>query len=331
MSTKKNKINENCKRAIEAADHEKKAKALRRAEIKFWEEIKDRLEEIKIEYRLSDTWDKICRTYEADNEEDIKKLSSEEIYNMGVRPLNLNQIRYKTPEIDYTDDEYIKINQMNFEYNKHEPILSIDPISFNSNTINAIIGKNGSGKTTFARCFCGLHKKMKGSIMINDKKMNHKERLKECFMVMQDVNHQLFTESVLDELYLSMGEEEVDHAEKILESLDLLEFKDEHPMSLSGGQKQRVAIGCAIASNSNIIFFDEPTSGLDLKHMHYVGNNILKLQEMGKTQFIITHDLEFILNCCTNVVHLDDGRIIDYYPIKGNENKLFDFFTKHIT
>ena len=63
--------------------------------------------------------------------------------------------------------------------------------------------------------------------------------------------------------------------------------------------------------------------------MHHVGNNILKLQKMGKTQFIITHDLEFILNCCTNVIHFKDGKITDYYPIIGNENKLFDFFMEY--
>ena len=57
---------------------------------------------------------------------------------------------------------------------------------------------------------------------------------------MQDVNHQLFIESVLDEVLLSMGREEVPAAEKILRSLDLLELKEFHPMSLSSGQKQRV-------------------------------------------------------------------------------------------
>ena len=61
-------------------------------------------------------------------------------------------------------------------------------------------------------------------------------------MVMQEVNHQLFTESVLDEVLISMEEENQERAEEILNRLDLLAFKDRHPMSLSGGQKQRVAI-----------------------------------------------------------------------------------------
>ncbi len=264
------------------------------------------------------------------SKEDIKKMSAKEIYNMGIRPLYLNQIQYQTPNVSSKDNAFININSMNFEYSKNNPVLSIEPITFPSGGINVIIGLNGAGKTTFARCLCGLHKKMKGTIQVDGKEMKRKERLKKSYMVMQDVNHQLFTESVLDELFLSMGDEDVERAEEILESLNLLDFKDAHPMSLSGGQKQRVAIACAIASNSDIIFYDEPTSGLDLKHMHHVGNNILKLQKMGKTQFIITHDLEFILNCCTNIIHLEDGKIIDYYPIRGNEEKLFDFFLKYI-
>ena len=78
-------------------------------------------------------------------------------------------------------------------------------------------------------------------------------------MVMQEVNHQLFTESVLDEVLISMEEANQKRAEEILSRLDLLDFKDRHPMSLSGGQKQRVAIASVIASKRSILFFDEPT------------------------------------------------------------------------
>ena len=91
-------------------------------------------------------------------------------------------------------------------------------------------------------------------------------------MVMQEVNHQLFTETVLDEVLISMEEENQEWAEEILAELDLIGFKDRHPMSLSGGQKQRVAIASAIASKRSILFFDEPTSGLDYKHMKEVAN-----------------------------------------------------------
>ena len=75
---------------------------------------------------------------------------------------------------------------------------------------------------------------------------------------MQEVNHQLFTETVLDEVLISMEEPDTKQAEEILTRLDLLLFRDRHPMSLSGGQKQRVAIASAIASKRSILFFDEP-------------------------------------------------------------------------
>ena len=115
---------------------------------------------------------------------------------------------------------------------------------------------------------------------------------------MQDVNHQLFTEDVLDELLLSMGGEDekadTTRAKEILNSLDLLDKIKLHPMSLSGGEKQRVAIGSAVASGKKILIFDEPTSGLDYRHMLEVSDNLNHLKEMGKCLFLITHDPELI-------------------------------------
>ena len=141
---------------------------------------------------------------------------------------------------------------------------------------------------------------------------------------MQDVNHQLFTESVLDEVLLSMDEENIGLAENILSNLNLYHLKDKHPMALSGGEKQRVAIASAIASKKEILIFDEPTSGLDLKNMLKVSENLRYLQKLGITLFIITHDFELIMECCSHILHLENGKIVDNYKI--NKEKLKKFF-----
>ena len=145
---------------------------------------------------------------------------------------------------------------------------------------------------------------------------------------MQDVNHQLFSESVIDEVLLSMDEENEKLAESILSNLNLSHLKDAHPMALSGGEKQRVAIASAIASEKEILIFDEPTSGLDLKNMMKVSENLVYLQNLGITSFIITHDFELILEACSHVLHLENGQVKDNYKI--DEKKLRKFFLKSV-
>lgn len=144
-----------------------------------------------------------------------------------------------------------------------KPNLSIKECDIPKAAVIAIVGKNGAGKSTFVRCFCGLEKKAKGFLEDEGEKYKASKRLASSFLVMQDVNHQLFTESVEEEILLSMKEKNEALLESLLKEFDLPEFRGRHPMSLSGGQKQRVAIACAIASQRNYIFFDEPTSGLD--------------------------------------------------------------------
>lgn len=200
-----------------------------------------------------------------------------------------------------------------------------------TNRIVGIIGNNGAGKSTFSRCFCGLEKRC-GEIVWNGRKYRPKDRLSTCYMVMQEVNHQLFTESVLDEVLISMEEENQERAEEILNRLDLLAFKDRHPMSLSGGQKQRVAIASAIASKRSILFFDEPTSGLDYRHMKEVANVLRQVRDAGITVYVITHDLELILDCCTDIIHLEDGSVIDQYGMdEDGLKKIREYFIKGVS
>lgn len=237
------------------------------------------------------------------------RLSVEEMHNMGLRaPCDFSSVK-QSKEIA----EKIILKDFRFSYKKEKkPALDIPYLEIPKGAVVAVLGHNGAGKTTFARCLCGLEKKAQGTLYYKGKSYNGKKRIPLCYMVMQDVNHQLFSESVLDDVLLGVdvceGEEKERFVENILTELDLLEYKEEHPMSLSGGQRQRVAIAGALASNKEILVFDEPTSGLDYRHMKEVAENICKLSRMGKTQFIITHDPELVAECCDYFIFMENGR-----------------------
>ena len=181
--------------------------------------------------------------------------------------------------------------------------------------VHALIGENGAGKSTFVRCFCGLEKKFKGQTVIEEKQYKPKEMLRKCYLVMQDVNHQLFCESVEDEVLLGAsdtGKEIQERAREIMQKLGIWEFRDKHPMSLSGGQKQRVAIASSVLAEKEILIFDEPTSGLDYCHMVSTAQLFKELRDMGKSIFIITHDRELIERCCNYEFYVADRQAILY-------------------
>lgn len=218
------------------------------------------------------------------------------------------------------DAESISISRMKLTKNK-ETILDVDNLEIPKGSVVAIVGNCGAGKSTFARCLCGLEKKAEGMVIVSGRKITPKERIKKSYMVMQDVNHQLFTSSVEEEVMLGVTdlseEEKEQKLSKILEEMDISKYKEAHPMSLSGGQKQRVAIAGALACNKDVIFYDEPTSGLDYRHMKEVSESIKKLNDMGKTQFIITHDPELVQECCNYFIYMVDGKI----ELSGSWNK----------
>lgn len=173
----------------------------------------------------------------------------------------------------------------------------------------AITGPNGSGKTTLARVLIGLDRHAAGTVGSTPARQGASARVRESYLVMQDVNHQLFTDTVLDEVLLSMPEPDEARAHEILASLGLVAHSGAHPLALSGGQRQRVAVASAIASQKHIVVLDEPTSGLDVTHMREVAALLGELREQGRSVFVVTHDPELIELACTWRVELDRGQL----------------------
>ena len=230
--------------------------------------------------------------------------AEEERVAYGLRPLwGENKI---CPVGNFSGTETMVLNNFIFSYDKGE-VLNIPKLEIPIGSIVAVMGNNGAGKSTFSRCLCGLEKKFKGTVTYNGETLKSKQLLKKCYMVMQDVNHQLFCETVEEEVQLGMAEENSSKVQNTLAELDLDGFAERHPMSLSGGQKQRTAIASAMLADKEILLFDEPTSGLDFRHMEQTAELLSSLKNK-KTVFVVTHDLELVSRCCTHILKLDNGR-----------------------
>lgn len=258
----------------------------------------------------------------------LMQMKEEERERLGLRIASIKSLHGNAVMPAATSQEdAITLEDFCFAYPHGEQCICFSGASFPRNAIVALVGHNGAGKSTLARCVCGLEKKCKGMLRTGDKALGRKDRMKSTFMVMQDVNHQLFTESVLDEVLLSMDTEDVHAAEEILTTLNLIDQKNSHPMALSGGQKQRVAIACAVAAKSPYLLLDEPTSGLDLLHMKKVAALLADMQQSGCTLIVVTHDPEFVLRCCTHVVQMELGMHMASYALDGaGRERLVQFF-----
>ncbi|ETJ17693.1 ABC transporter related protein [human gut metagenome] len=190
--------------------------------------------------------------------------------------------------LSYKNDKKYIFKDMNFSAAEGEVI--------------GVLGNNGVGKTTLMRCLAGLIKEGDGKIKLNEIFLSQKKRNKACYMIMQDVNHQLFAESVWDECKLSKKKVEDNRVLSLLKEFNLDMYKENHPMALSGGQKQRLAIVTGILADKKILIFDEPTSGLDYENMCTVSRLIKSLSKEGHIIFIVTHDEEFLEITCDRVI-----------------------------
>lgn len=236
-------------------------------------------------------------------------LSQEVLYKKGLRASSLDNaekiVRKKitaAQSCKTSDTPLLKTENLTVGYDRKKEVRRVKDLSIKKGEIVGIMGHNGIGKSTLGKTLCGLLKPVSGQIKWNEQCITGKGLLKKSFLVMQDVNYQLFSDSVREEVVLgTQGDVDCD---RVLSALGLLEYADAHPMSLSGGQKQRVAVASAIVANKELIILDEPTSGLDHYHMEQVGSLLQQLKEEGKAIIVITHDEELAADWCDRIVCL---------------------------
>lgn len=202
---------------------------------------------------------------------------------------------YLKKAINYIEDEdQLVCKDYKLSYS-HKDVINTN-LSFKEG-LTYIIGKNGIGKTSFIKKMLDVIK-AKGITCYKSEKI--KKNYEYFSLVMQDVNYQIFTDSLWKEI--SMSSSNVNDKIRVLKELDLYEKKALHPQILSGGEKQRLMLGLAILSSKPIVILDEPTSGLDKKQLLNTAKYLKLMIKQGKYVIVITHDYELINSCEGNVL-----------------------------
>ena len=222
---------------------------------------------------------------------------------------------------------YFKIENVNYKYPLEEKqALKNINVEIKKGEFWAVIGKNGSGKTTFCnmlrRFVPDFYKgELTGKITLEDKELkdySQKELVQKIGFVFQNPFTQIsgVKDTVFEEIAYGLEnlgldkEEIISRIEKILKLLEIEKLRDRNPYDLSGGQKQRVALASIIAMDPDILVIDEPTSQLDPKGTEDIFKIINLMANEGKTIILVEHKLELIAEYAQNILVLDEGKII---------------------
>ena len=222
---------------------------------------------------------------------------------------------------------YFKIENVSYKYPLEEKqALKNINIEIKKGEFWAVIGKNGSGKTTFCnmlrRFVPDFYKgELTGKITLEDKELkdySQKELVQKIGFVFQNPFTQIsgVKDTVFEEIAYGLEnlgldkEEIISRVEKILKLLEIEKLRDRNPYDLSGGQKQRVALASIIAMDPDILVIDEPTSQLDPKGTEDIFKIINLMANEGKTIILVEHKLELIAEYAQNILVLDEGEII---------------------
>ena len=234
---------------------------------------------------------------------------------------------------NFTDG--ISFENVDFKYKDNsEEILKNINLNVKKGETVAFVGNSGGGKSTLVNLIPRFFDVAGGVIKIDGTDIRDYEikSLRKAIGIVPQETF-LFAGTILSNIKYSRQDatfEEIVEAAKQANAHEFIEnLSDgydteigERGVKLSGGQKQRVAIAGAIATHKEIIVYDEPTSGLDYRHMKEVAACIQKLSDMGKTQFIITHDPELVAYCCDYMMFMDNG-IVSHFGEWTDENIAF--------
>lgn len=222
------------------------------------------------------------------------------------------------------------VKNLSFSYKPEKIILKEINLVFDTSP-TAIIGQNGSGKTTFVKLIKGLLTPISGDIIVRGK--NTKEHsvaslAKDIGLIFQNPNDQIFKNTVLDEtmfgpLNLKLSKEEAQ--KNSLQALKLVKLEDrakDNPYDLSLAERKLITIASIVAMNPKIIIFDEPTIAQDYLGIELIKEIINNLSKAGKLVITITHDMDFVAEIFSRVIVFQQGEVV----LDGPTREVFSRF-----
>ena len=224
-------------------------------------------------------------------------------------------------ESDFEFNSRIEFKDFNFGYEGNNHVLEDINFTINKGETIGVVGKTGSGKTTFIKQFLHLYPIKENTLLLDGKGIeryyDYSVRAKIGYAPQE---YQLFSKSIKENVLFYRYDLE-DKLEDVLEQADIKKdisrFKDgidtlvgENGLSLSGGQKQRLGIARALLSNPEILILDDSLSAVDSNTEKTIIENIKKTRE-GKTNIIVAHRISAVRHA-NKIVVLDNGKILDF-------------------
>ena len=227
-----------------------------------------------------------------------------------------------------TSERLIEVKDLVFEYPDGTQALRKISLDIFAGQFIALIGQNGSGKTTFAKSLNGLLKPTEGYIKIDDLDTRDRGTTKKIVTkvgyVFQNPDHQLFNNTIYKEIAYgptNLGMKESEVRERVEEAAQVCGVEKnlftEHPFFLTKGLRQRVAIASILAMRPRTIIVDEPTTGQDMRQSLEVMNFLRDLWEKeGHTIIIITHEMPIVAQYAQRTVVLGQGQLLMDAPTR---------------